>query len=85
MWYTIVNMHVFKKLKENTASENSPGRSNAKIYIFRSRGTFWERRFTYLRHMWKLFFEGWIMGEIGWKICGFQKISRQEWGRGERW
>ena len=54
--YTMVFMHVLKNPKENTASENSPGRGNVKIYMFRARGTFWETRFAFLRHMWQVIF-----------------------------
>ncbi|MDP6180651.1 MAG: hypothetical protein QGG48_12240 [Desulfatiglandales bacterium] len=35
--------------------EKSPGRSNAKIHIFGSRGIVWETRLAFLRHMWGYF------------------------------
>ncbi len=53
--HTII-MHVLKNHTENMSSEDFPGGSNAKIYIFRSRGTFWETRFTFLRPIWKVIF-----------------------------
>ena len=52
----MVIMHVLKNPKENTASENSPGRGKVKIHIFRARVTFWETRFAFLRHMWQAIF-----------------------------
>ena len=47
----MIFMHVLKDPEENTASENSPGHDNVKIYIFRARGTFWETRFAFLRQV----------------------------------
>ena len=55
-------MHALKDPEENAASENSPGRGNVKIYIFRSRETFWETRFAFLRHMWQAIFKGLYSG-----------------------
>ena len=61
-------MHVLKDPKENMASENSPGGTDAKIYIFRSRGIFWETRFTFLRHIWKVNLRGLDYGETRMEI-----------------
>jgi hypothetical protein len=52
----MVIMHVLKNLLDHMASENSPGRSNAKIQMFGSRGIVWETRLAFLRHMWAVIF-----------------------------
>ena len=52
----MVIMNVLKNPEENTASENSPGHSNAKKTCFRVRVTFGETRVTFLRHMWQVSF-----------------------------
>ncbi len=45
--------------KENTSSENSSGRRNAKNHIIRAKGSFWATRFIYLRRMWQVIFSQW--------------------------
>ena len=74
----MVIMHVFKNLKENMASENSPrgfdAKKNIYIYIYICLGQgryFWKDGLLIRGICEKLFFEGWIQVEIGWKICGF--------------
>ena len=85
-WNIIWYLWMFWKIPKRIRPQKIPQAAAMSTFTFLERGLHFGRDgllFWGIRG--KLFFEGWIMGEIGWKLCGFWKVSVDEWGRGERW